>query len=324
MGEEIWDRIDYAAEVGCANLVLNSNGGLLLRLNHIDRILRSPLKRFILSLDGYTKETYEKIRYLGKWEETYAGVEELLRRKEASGGEFPAIICQFSLMAENEHEVEPFRKYWQDRGAEVKVRPSLNGRRADRFAPTGSTTRQLSASHAHGAITRWPSIRTAASSPALSTMRECSRPATPTTCRCASYGLFSERSCGVRIANIVGATSPRSAKGAGTGRPPARNMRKRMRRERGRSGMTRRLPTSGSVGTIFQASSRCNMTEAALSESLVAPRGKASQPTHVQEEYGLRPEAAEFPMMLVLSFVYPCNAECPHCPLYEFEYPRHL
>jgi len=33
-----------------------------------------------------------------------------------------------------------------------------------------------------------------------------------------------------------------------------------------------------------------------------------------QDVYGLRPEAAEFPMMLVLSFVYPCNAECPHCP----------
>lgn len=28
----------------------------------------------------------------------------------------------------------------------------------------------------------------------------------------------------------------------------------------------------------------------------------------------MRPEAAEFPMMCVLSFVYPCNAECPHCP----------
>jgi MoaA/NifB/PqqE/SkfB family radical SAM enzyme len=35
---------------------------------------------------------------------------------------------------------------------------------------------------------------------------------------------------------------------------------------------------------------------------------------HTQDDYGLRPEAAEFPMMSVLSFVYPCNAECPHCP----------
>jgi len=35
---------------------------------------------------------------------------------------------------------------------------------------------------------------------------------------------------------------------------------------------------------------------------------------HTQEAYGLRPEASKFPMMLVLSFVYPCNALCPHCP----------
>lgn len=32
------------------------------------------------------------------------------------------------------------------------------------------------------------------------------------------------------------------------------------------------------------------------------------------ESYGLRPGASDFPMMLVLSFVYPCNALCPHCP----------
>lgn len=125
MGEELWDRIDYAAEVGCANLVLNSNGGLLQRQNHIERILRSPLKRFIISIDGFTKETYEKIRYLGKWEKTYGGVEELLRRKAASASVYPLIICQFSLMEENEAEVEDFRKFWQDRGAEVKVRPKL-------------------------------------------------------------------------------------------------------------------------------------------------------------------------------------------------------
>lgn len=35
---------------------------------------------------------------------------------------------------------------------------------------------------------------------------------------------------------------------------------------------------------------------------------------HTQEEYGLRPEAREFPMMVVLSYVYVCNAGCPNCP----------
>ena len=40
----------------------------------------------------------------------------------------------------------------------------------------------------------------------------------------------------------------------------------------------------------------------------------AAEVVHTQAAYGLRPEAAEFPMMLVLSFAYPCNALCPHCP----------
>ena len=35
---------------------------------------------------------------------------------------------------------------------------------------------------------------------------------------------------------------------------------------------------------------------------------------HHKEVYDIRPEAEKFPMMVVISFVYPCNAECPNCP----------
>lgn len=35
---------------------------------------------------------------------------------------------------------------------------------------------------------------------------------------------------------------------------------------------------------------------------------------HTQEVYGLRPEAVDFPLMSVISFVYVCNAQCPSCP----------
>lgn len=44
------------------------------------------------------------------------------------------------------------------------------------------------------------------------------------------------------------------------------------------------------------------------------PKDEKSVMQTGQHDYGLRPEAVDFPMMLVLSFVYPCNAECPHCP----------
>ncbi|MBT4483418.1 MAG: radical SAM protein [Candidatus Latescibacteria bacterium] len=36
--------------------------------------------------------------------------------------------------------------------------------------------------------------------------------------------------------------------------------------------------------------------------------------THTQKHYGIREDAQEFPMMVVLSFVYVCNARCPNCP----------
>ena len=36
--------------------------------------------------------------------------------------------------------------------------------------------------------------------------------------------------------------------------------------------------------------------------------------THVPKEFKIREEAKEFPMMVVLSVTYVCNAKCPACP----------
>jgi radical SAM protein with 4Fe4S-binding SPASM domain len=125
LGEELWDRIDYADKVGCKNLVLNSNGTLLDRFETIDRILKSPLRRFILSLDGLSKETFEHIREKAKWDDVYPAVEALCRERSRRGLTYPVIITQFSVMKENVHEAEAFREYWRERGAEVKLRPML-------------------------------------------------------------------------------------------------------------------------------------------------------------------------------------------------------
>ena len=60
LGDNLWRWLDYAASIGCDNIVLNSNGILLER--HIDQVLASPLRRFILSLDAFQPETFKKIR----------------------------------------------------------------------------------------------------------------------------------------------------------------------------------------------------------------------------------------------------------------------
>jgi radical SAM protein with 4Fe4S-binding SPASM domain len=122
---ELWDRLDYADKVGCRNLVLNSNGTLLDRWDNIDKILDSPLRRFILSLDGLSKETFELIREKAKWDKVYPQVVELCRRRRQRGQIYPAIVCQFSVMKQNAHEADAFKKFWEGHGAEVKVRPML-------------------------------------------------------------------------------------------------------------------------------------------------------------------------------------------------------
>lgn len=145
LGDKLWGMLDYAAQAGCNHIVLNSNGILLSR--NIDAVLASPLKRFILSLDGFKTETFEKIRKGGNRDKIFAAVEKLLEQKAKSGQANPVIQCQFSMMDENQAEVEEFTQYWRQRGAEVKTRRKL----------TWTSTGTITAAH----IQRDPDFRIA-------------------------------------------------------------------------------------------------------------------------------------------------------------------
>lgn len=126
LGEVLFERLRYARDKGLSKLVLNSNGKLLGRKDYIDQILTSGLKRFILSLDGFTKETFERIRVGGDRDKIYANVEKLLLRKQELNLEFPIIQCQFSAIDDNALEIADFKEFWESRGAEVKVRNMLS------------------------------------------------------------------------------------------------------------------------------------------------------------------------------------------------------
>ena len=134
LGRRLWEMLDHAARVGCTNLVLNSNGIMLARPGMIEAVLDSPLRRFILSLDGFSKETFERIRVGGNRDKIFAAVERLLEERARRGQEYPVIQCQYSVMEENRHEVEQFTAYWRERGAEVKTRRKLT------WTSTGSIT----------------------------------------------------------------------------------------------------------------------------------------------------------------------------------------
>ena len=131
LGDKLFDWLHQARDMGLTNLVLNSNGSFC-RGDNNDKILRSGLRRFLLSLDGFTKPTFERVRATrdphGKFEPVYTGVAALLERKQTldrQGVDTTLIICQFSMMDENEHEADDFKDYWLSRGAHVKLREKL-------------------------------------------------------------------------------------------------------------------------------------------------------------------------------------------------------
>lgn len=116
--------LDYGKAVGLRRLNVNTNG-MLLTTRLADRLLESSVDLVVFGIDGFTSDTYERIRVGGNRDELYANVEYFLAARRARGSG-PEIQVQFIEMAENEHESQAFSEYWLERGAVVKVRNQLS------------------------------------------------------------------------------------------------------------------------------------------------------------------------------------------------------
>ncbi len=116
--------LEYAKKKGLTNLVLNTNGSRF-SAEVAEWVIDSKLDLIMFSVDGFSAPVFESIRVGAKRDEVFANVERLLKIKARRGLSTPLIEVQYSMMDENEHEVETFRDYWLERGASVKIREKL-------------------------------------------------------------------------------------------------------------------------------------------------------------------------------------------------------
>jgi hypothetical protein len=110
--------------VGLQSLNINTNG-MPLTAELAQPLLESGVDLVVIGIDGFSKETFEKIRVNGERDVVYANIEHLLTLRN-SNGEGPEIQAQFIEMDENEHELEAFTAHWLARGATLKVRKKLS------------------------------------------------------------------------------------------------------------------------------------------------------------------------------------------------------
>jgi radical SAM protein with 4Fe4S-binding SPASM domain len=121
----IFDMIAYAKQKGLTDVVLNSNANLLDE-SASRNLIGAGLDAIYIGLDACSPETYAKVRIGGNYEKTVENVIGLIRLKKELGVAKPEVYVQFVEMDVNAAEKESFVKFWNEQGAQVKIRPKVS------------------------------------------------------------------------------------------------------------------------------------------------------------------------------------------------------
>jgi wyosine [tRNA(Phe)-imidazoG37] synthetase (radical SAM superfamily) len=104
-----------AADSGIPNLYASTNAALLSEERSRRIIEDGSLNRLIISLDGASKETFEKIRVGANFDRIEENVMRFLDLKRKLGKKRPQATLQILSMPETENEVDEFCRIWLPR-----------------------------------------------------------------------------------------------------------------------------------------------------------------------------------------------------------------
>jgi len=134
--------VKFAKEHGFIDILMNSNATLLTE-DRAQALLDSGITRIRFSIDAATKETYEKIRIGGKYDQVVKNIERFLEMKNEGGYELPVVGVNLCKMKKNEHEVDQFLEMWKDKVDLVAIQnftpPELQADYSEFYASTEYT-----------------------------------------------------------------------------------------------------------------------------------------------------------------------------------------
>ena len=115
----IFDFIRQAKEKGFRYVYLTTNGNLL-NEEKIKKIFESGLDSIKFSIDGTSKESYEKIRIGGNFEVLYNNIKMLREMRDKLKSKLK-IYASFVLTNDNSHELKEFKNFWKGLIDEVMI-----------------------------------------------------------------------------------------------------------------------------------------------------------------------------------------------------------
>ncbi len=87
---------------------ISTNGHFLTPENSV-KIIKSGLKRIIISVDGTSQKSYEKYRVGGKLNDVLKGIQNLANAKKVFKSKYPKIIIQFLVFSHNEQDISEIK-----------------------------------------------------------------------------------------------------------------------------------------------------------------------------------------------------------------------
>lgn len=108
---KIADMVKYAKDKGIMEVMFNSNCTKLTE-EKCHQLIDAGLDKLICSVDGYTKEVYEKIRVGGRFETVLNNIKNLQRIKKERGVQKPITRVQMVESPANTHQVANFLNFW--------------------------------------------------------------------------------------------------------------------------------------------------------------------------------------------------------------------
>ncbi|MBU3701855.1 MAG: radical SAM protein [Acidimicrobiia bacterium] len=121
----LFEQIERAKSRGVPNLAISTNATLL-DADRARSILESRLDTLVISIDGATKEVYERVRLSGlhEYEQVVENARRFLAARRAMAIARPRTILSIIVMDETEPDLVEFRRLWERAGAdEVQFKP---------------------------------------------------------------------------------------------------------------------------------------------------------------------------------------------------------
>ncbi len=112
--KDIIDFISYAKKKGVLDIYLSTNGSLLTP-KISKELISSGLTRLQVSIDAFTKNTFDKIRQGGDFSKVVKNTENFIKLRESLNSELPTLRVNFVRTPINKDELEKFINFWEDK-----------------------------------------------------------------------------------------------------------------------------------------------------------------------------------------------------------------